>query len=542
MPVLKKALHHLAISSVVPDEVIVIDDGSDNMVEPHIKGEEYGFPLRIIRFDPGRGAPAARNAGIRAAKGDILVMQDDDIFADYHMIRYHKQIHTQKSENAYGVMGRIYFDPDLTRTPLMHYVEEYGSFKGISKAADKSLASVGLISANFSLKRRFIENEELFDENFPFNRNEDTEFALRMMGKGLELRFHIAPSARHHSQLTIKDYFRQVRQGGYSKAYWTKNRPDDTKNCLILGAVVMRKMYEDDFNKTFREYVNAFGEAFLTNDVSLCSPVEFEEFSFFIKTATGWVQDIGIAEGWTEIIPGFHDIFENLRQAFLSSSKHERFRYLRLAYERNTNFFPMVILFSDELHKIGDHEKACTVLEPFRHNIWGKLKLSQHSYHLKKYDESLKLIQDIYAKTNHGKAVEWEQRAHATELLSKVLKKYLDEEALRQIWFYLADEDVAHNRRWMTELSSIMEKLPIGACEEASFFKKRLIILHNLELVRGKLKDLGKQAHYTANLGFKKKVYDYLMDQNSVPTRRLDFKLAKLAHKWLGKILHIIEN
>ena len=69
-------------------------------------------------------------------------------------------------------MGRIYFDPDLTRTPVLHFLEEYGCFKGIAKSPDKTRVTDGLISANYSLKRVFIEGEKLFDESFPFNRNE----------------------------------------------------------------------------------------------------------------------------------------------------------------------------------------------------------------------------------------------------------------------------------------------------------------------------------------------------------------------------------
>lgn len=495
--VLKQALRHLAQGSVKPDEVIVIDDGSPEPVSNHIEREEFGFPLNLIRFEKNQGAPAARNTGIRAAKGDILVFQDDDIFADQHMIRYHKKIHQQHPEKTYGVMGRIYFDPDLCRNPLMHYLEEYGPFRGITKSPDKSLVTTGLISANFSLKRELLKGEELFDEHFPFNRNEDTEFGLRMMEKGLRLHFHIAPSARHHSPLDIGTFFRQLRQGGYSKAYWAKIRPDDSEHCLRLALALSRKTHEAQFNEYFDKYIDAFGDKFLSSDISECSMVEFEEFKSFMENAIGWIYFITLVDGWEGIIPNFPKIFKNLLQASETSKTKKKIEYLRRAFQQDTGFFPMAVFLGEVLCNISEYSEAYDVLIPFKNMIWGKLDIAKINYHLGKFEACFELLQEVFEKTKHGKAVEMKQRIRASKLLTMLLKKK-NEKWVNSIWLHLNHDDFMHNRSWC-EINGNKTNLQMIGPDEEKPLAKLYQKMRGFEGLKKNVNNLTEIAHLFYN-------------------------------------------
>jgi len=58
------------------DDITVVDNGSSDGTPAAVRGR---FPaVRMIENGRNRGAPAGRNAGAAAAKGDILVFLDDD--------------------------------------------------------------------------------------------------------------------------------------------------------------------------------------------------------------------------------------------------------------------------------------------------------------------------------------------------------------------------------------------------------------------------------------------------------------------------------
>ncbi len=59
----------------VPLEIIVVDDGSTDGT--HRLLSAYGAPVRVIR-QPNCGRSAARNTGLRAARGDLILFLDSD--------------------------------------------------------------------------------------------------------------------------------------------------------------------------------------------------------------------------------------------------------------------------------------------------------------------------------------------------------------------------------------------------------------------------------------------------------------------------------
>jgi len=59
-----------------PFEVVVSDDGSTDST-PEVAAA-YGDPVRVVRSPENRGGAAARNAGILAARGEIIALLDSD--------------------------------------------------------------------------------------------------------------------------------------------------------------------------------------------------------------------------------------------------------------------------------------------------------------------------------------------------------------------------------------------------------------------------------------------------------------------------------
>ena len=75
---LAEAIESVAAQTLPPEEIIIVDDGSTD-ASPAIAGSFS--KVRLIR-QPNTGGAAARNAGIGAARSDLVAFLDqDDLWA-----------------------------------------------------------------------------------------------------------------------------------------------------------------------------------------------------------------------------------------------------------------------------------------------------------------------------------------------------------------------------------------------------------------------------------------------------------------------------
>src|SRR5262245_10476251 len=79
-PRLAETLTSVARQTHPPLEVIVVDDGSP---DPEVRDIAAGFPSTRYLRQPNSGVGVARNAGIRAARGNMIALLDhDDLWRD----------------------------------------------------------------------------------------------------------------------------------------------------------------------------------------------------------------------------------------------------------------------------------------------------------------------------------------------------------------------------------------------------------------------------------------------------------------------------
>lgn len=72
-----RALRSIAAQTFTDYEVVVVDDGSTDATAAFLESVRSAR-IRVLRNDPARGASAARNRGIEAARGEWIVFLDDD--------------------------------------------------------------------------------------------------------------------------------------------------------------------------------------------------------------------------------------------------------------------------------------------------------------------------------------------------------------------------------------------------------------------------------------------------------------------------------
>lgn len=106
---LLRCLQQLAQQTLLPHEVVVVDDGSPNDPRQELEQQPLPYPLRLIR-QPNRGPGAARNHGARLASGDFLVFIDDDCMVEESFLRAYAQAFEFDGEALWS--GKVLTAPD----------------------------------------------------------------------------------------------------------------------------------------------------------------------------------------------------------------------------------------------------------------------------------------------------------------------------------------------------------------------------------------------------------------------------------------------
>jgi len=175
-------------------EVVVSIDGSEDGTRELIEHFSAPFELRAL-WQPNLGRAAACNAGIFAARGDLVVLLDDDMEPSPEFLAAHARAHLEGTR--LGVVGAAPVVTDEASTPVVEYIAT--SFRRhLEKLArpDHQIDVRDVYTGNFSIRREILLDVGLFDEDFQIYGNEDGELAIRLRAAGVQLLY--SPDALAH--------------------------------------------------------------------------------------------------------------------------------------------------------------------------------------------------------------------------------------------------------------------------------------------------------------------------------------------------------
>lgn len=186
------------------DELIVVDDGSIDKTSDIIK--EYGRDVKYIRQE-NLGVSAARNHGIKSARGDWLAFLDSD--DEWLPEKLANAILFQKQNPQYRIFQceEIWMRNNRRVNPKQKHKKSGGwIFR-------ESLPLCIVSPSAVMIERGLFDKVGLFDENFPVC--EDYDLWLRILRKypiGLDERPGIIKYGGHSDQLSHKywgmDFYR----------------------------------------------------------------------------------------------------------------------------------------------------------------------------------------------------------------------------------------------------------------------------------------------------------------------------------------------
>ncbi|RLI45001.1 glycosyltransferase family 2 protein [Candidatus Bathyarchaeota archaeon] len=98
---IREAIYSVRQQTYSPDEVLLVVDNNEHLYAE--LAAEFGGDLRVLISNKNTGVSAARNVGIRAAKGEIIAFLDDDTVAQPQWLE--RLIEHYQDETIIGVMG-----------------------------------------------------------------------------------------------------------------------------------------------------------------------------------------------------------------------------------------------------------------------------------------------------------------------------------------------------------------------------------------------------------------------------------------------------
>jgi glycosyltransferase involved in cell wall biosynthesis len=210
-------------------EVVVVDNGSTDGTPQALAAIEKaaGGSLRAVH-EPLRGPAAARNSGVSAAKGDLIMFLGDDTEpTDDGLLRAHVALHEARPEPEYAVLGKVVWDEREPVTPLMRWLDTGPQFAYELLSPGRVDVAGYFYTAHVSLKREAFQAVGGFDTRFPYAAVEDMEIGVRLRRHGVTLDYHPELLVVHSHATTLDRWLERMRLVGRSAALLERIHPDD---------------------------------------------------------------------------------------------------------------------------------------------------------------------------------------------------------------------------------------------------------------------------------------------------------------------------
>jgi glycosyltransferase involved in cell wall biosynthesis len=199
-----QALAALARQTLDPSrfEVIVVIDGAEDGTAQMVDEWTAPFTLRGI-CQPNKGAAAARNTAIHAAKGEILIFLDDDMEPAAECVEQHIREHANQQRCC--ILAAVPMPIGPTSSAVQAFVaEKFNQHLAQLAQPDYQLTQRDFYSGHFSIRRSVLLEVGLFDEQFTIYGNEDVELFLRLRMAAVDVRYCSHIVAHQHYDKTFQ--------------------------------------------------------------------------------------------------------------------------------------------------------------------------------------------------------------------------------------------------------------------------------------------------------------------------------------------------
>ncbi|MBX9775499.1 MAG: glycosyltransferase [Xanthobacteraceae bacterium] len=176
--------------------------------------------LRYERVSKG-GRATAINGGVRLAQARIILLFAHDAIAPRDTAEVHLRFHQENPERNRVGAGSLLVPPAL-RSRFITWLEQSGELFGAPFRHDMtSVPENFFYIAHCSIKRDFLLETGLFDENFPAHAWDDFELGCRLSARGMKSSY-VGVAAEHDHNITMRDRRRSMLEAGEGAAVFDR--------------------------------------------------------------------------------------------------------------------------------------------------------------------------------------------------------------------------------------------------------------------------------------------------------------------------------
>jgi GT2 family glycosyltransferase len=197
-------------------EVIVVADGCTDGTLGWLEDYKPRYPLQVLST-AGLGSAGARNRGVEVAKGEIILLSDDDVMLQEGCVQAHLEAHG-RTPAATVFVGRLSLPPELKNS-------------GATSMYGPKAFWWNFTGNNSSIAKLLWQQQGGFDENYQLyaqvQTGEDLDFGYRLSKAGVKFQFLPRAEAIHEAW-SYKDgrALERAKTHGFSHVQLVKKHGD----------------------------------------------------------------------------------------------------------------------------------------------------------------------------------------------------------------------------------------------------------------------------------------------------------------------------
>jgi len=205
-------------------EIIIVDDNSTDRTREVVSK----YPVKLFLHAENRGAGAARNTGIKNARGDIVAFTDAHNIANENWLT--NLLKHYDDQDLGGVGGADYVVFDTTNWKRRIILECMSLYAGSKKMATTS-------GSNQSFRKSILEKIGGYDENLL--KSQEAEINWRVEKAGYKIEFEPNAKVYLKSRDTFKGFIKQGFFYGWGASHIVSKHPNKITFCRIFTTLFL---------------------------------------------------------------------------------------------------------------------------------------------------------------------------------------------------------------------------------------------------------------------------------------------------------------